>query len=226
MKLHEFTNGLYPRRITIYLAEKSLGAVERVAHTPDQTWPPESIRAISPRGTVPILEIPGEGIIRASMAILEYLEEKHPEPTMIGTTPEARAQVRELVGLADEMTTHFVVWSHKGSDMYKASGEIDLAVGGFAAKNYYRRLDQLEEMVSTIGGRFLSGDEVTIADCVLMATVQFADALYGVPMTDERPVLQRWYRDFLTRPSAVGCEYPAGALAVARGLPEQCPPSG
>ena len=224
MKLHEFSNGLYPRRVTIYLAEKGLHQVDRVSHDPTKPWPPQGFLAINPRGTVPVLELDDGRAIRSSLAILEYLEEVFPQPTMLGDEHVARAQVREMASIADELTTHFTVWSHKGSDMYVRGGHTNKDVGGFAALKYHERLDQIEEFSASIGGRFLAGDSVTIADCVLMATVQFADALYGVKLPSSTPRLSRWYSDFLARPSATGCEYPEVALKVARGLLEQCPP--
>lgn len=225
MKLHEFTNGLYPRRVTIYLVEKPINGIERVAYDPTSGWPAKELEKLNKAGTVPVLEGDNGAVIRSSIAILEYLEEKYPTPTMIGSTPEARARVRELVSVADEMTTYLTVWNHEGSPLFARSARQNKTAGAVAARAYYKKLAHLEEHATESGGPFLAGENVTIADCVTMATVQFAEALYGVPMPPSVPVLASWYSRFIKRPSAVGCVYPQQVLDVARGLPEHCPPA-
>lgn len=50
----------------------------------------------SPLGTLPVLELDDGSFLTESTAIIECLEELHPDPPMIGTTPVERAKVREL----------------------------------------------------------------------------------------------------------------------------------
>lgn len=78
MKLYELEWGLYLRRIGIYLAEKGITHVERIAFDLMQGWPPPELARLSPAGTVPILDTGDGTVIRSSIAILEYLEERFP----------------------------------------------------------------------------------------------------------------------------------------------------
>lgn len=50
---------------------------------------------LNPQGLVPTL-LDGDTVLTQSIAILEYLEEKHPEPPLLPRAPEARARVRAL----------------------------------------------------------------------------------------------------------------------------------
>ena len=55
MTLYELAWGLYPRRVGIYLAEKGIAGIERVAFDAMAGWPPPDLTRLSPMGTVPIL---------------------------------------------------------------------------------------------------------------------------------------------------------------------------
>ena len=96
MKLYGAKEAPNPRRVTIYLAEKGL-AIERVDFAPPyrETKTPDFL-AKNPAGKIPVLELDDGTCIAESAAIVEYLEELHPEPPMIGTTAVERAQVRAL----------------------------------------------------------------------------------------------------------------------------------
>ncbi len=55
----------------------------------------------NPLGRLPALELDDGSCVVESLAIIEYLEELHPEPTMIGRNPRERARVRELERICD-----------------------------------------------------------------------------------------------------------------------------
>ncbi|MCC2976670.1 hypothetical protein LK533_08275 [Sphingomonas sp. PL-96] len=98
MTLYELEWGLYPRRVGIYLAEKGITGIERIAF--------DALAAT---------------LVRSSIAILEYLEERFPSPDMLGATPEARARTRELVGVIDEAAMQFGIWCHKASPCLRSA---------------------------------------------------------------------------------------------------------
>lgn len=224
MTLYELAWGLYPRRVGIYLAEKGITGIERVAFDLMAGWPPPELARLSPFSTVPILRSEDGTLIRSSIAILEYLEERFPSPNMLGETPQARARTRELVGVIDEATIQFGIWCHKGSPAFAGRERQSRETAILAANAYYGRLRLLEKLAGETVGPFLVGAHLTIADCIAMATLQFAEALYGVPLPGGCPVLAEWYAAFGTRPSAEPVPYPTSLLAVAHGLPEVCPP--
>lgn len=225
MKLYELEWGLYPRRIGIYLAEKRITGIERIAFDALAAWPPPELSKLGPLGTVPILETQEGTLIRSSIAILEYLEERFPSPDMSGSTPEKRARTRELLSVIDEAAMQFGIWCHKASPLFEQGEQQSREAATFAADAYYRRLRILDRLAQENDGPFLSGGQPTIADCVTMATLQFAQHVYGVPLPNGCEALGQWYASFSNRPSAALPEYPGPVVRLAYGLPDLCPPT-
>lgn len=216
MKLYEFNGGLYPPRVGIYLAEKGITNIDRIAFDMFTDWPPLQMDRLGPLRTVPVLEADDGTLIRSSLAILEYLEEVYPSPNLIGTTPEERAHTRVLLNVIDEAATQFGIWCHKGSPIFASREPQHEAAAGFAAEAYYGRLRKLDLLVDESDGPFLAGEHVTMADCVAMATLQFAEGFYSIPVPQDCPNLMRWYALFSTRQSAVTPVYPQHIVETAR----------
>lgn len=84
--------------------------------------------------------------------------------------------------MIDEATSQLGIWCHKASPIFAGSEEQSLEAAGFAANAYYARLRLLDTMIQKGGGPFVAGSKVTIADCITMATLQFADEFYGAPI--------------------------------------------
>lgn len=222
MKIYNFAFGPYPQRVNIYLAEKSPPNVERVIFdAPDKKAgvPPASIKALTPTGAMPILRDEDGAIIGQSLAILEYLESKVSGPDMLGATPAAKARTREFVQVFDEALTFFGLWARHGSDLGRDAVPISLDVAAICAARYFDQLRLIEKMMSQ--SDFITGDRVTIADCVAMATLQYAADFYDVPVPDDCQRLARWCAEFRQRPSAASPRYPEDKRAIALGLMAQ-----
>lgn len=58
----------------------------------------EAFRRVNPQGFVPAL-VEGAEVLGESLAIIEYLDERHPEPALLPADPLARARVRWLAQL-------------------------------------------------------------------------------------------------------------------------------
>ncbi len=90
----------YPRssaafRVRIGLGLKDLAYERRLVHLRKEQQQSSEYRALNPQGLVPTL-VEGETAITQSLAILEYLEERYPEPPFLPTPPLERARVRAL----------------------------------------------------------------------------------------------------------------------------------
>jgi glutathione S-transferase len=216
MKLHHFSWGLYPRRVTLYLAEKAIPDVQWLEIDPLDPKTMSRVHELNPLGTVPVLETEDGLVIRQSLAILEYLEERYPEPNLLGETPAARAATRELMALIDEANTFFGIWCHKGSPIFAGREPQSAEAAAMAAEGYAKRVRQLDSLMAD--GPFLTGDKVTIADCMAMALFQFAKGFYGVALPADCSKLVGWYERFARRPSVSAPEYPPELLRLSYGL--------
>ena len=101
MKAYVFPVAPNPTKLRLYLAEKAAAGHEipveqvMVSLVDGEQNQPEHL-ARSPLGRLPVLELDDGSFLSESLAIIQYLEELHPEPPMIGREPLARARVREL----------------------------------------------------------------------------------------------------------------------------------
>lgn len=221
MKLYEIPWGVYPRRVDVYLAEKGIKSIERIAVDPTEYSATPILGKLTPAGSAPALDT-GEGtVLGSSLAILEYLEEKFPTPNMLGATPEARAMTREFTFVIDEATTHFGVWALNASPIFEGRLPQSREAAKTASNAYNRKLKLLDKMAGLMEGDFLTGDEVTIADCVTYSILQFAKDLYTVPLPDDCPHLQQHFDMFSRRESATPRPFPEEILLQGQGLPDQ-----
>lgn len=98
MKLYDAPRCPYCARVRIALAEKGV-AVETVEV--DLGDRPAWIYELNPTGRVPVLDDEGF-VLPESAVIMEYLEERHPEPPLLPAGATARARARLLVHRFDD----------------------------------------------------------------------------------------------------------------------------
>jgi glutathione S-transferase len=200
VRLHDFPLAPNPRKVRVYLAEKGIVIpLVRVDLTRGEQNAPEFL-ARNPAGGLPVLELDDGTCLRESLAIIEYLEELHPEPPMIGTTPLERARVRALERTADLGLLLGVGRLFHNTHAVLPGRTPDPAVAADARRGLERPARFLDAVLAD-GRPFVAGPRPTIADCTLFAALEFErTGRLGV----EWPAhLARWYAAFRERPSAV-----------------------
>ena len=221
MKLYNFPFGPYPQRANIYVAEKGLIDIEVILldEPGSQSWPPKQIQGLTPAGSLPILVDDDGTVVGQSLVILEYLEDKFADTDLRGPTLAARAHTRQIVVALDEAMTFFGLWARHGSHLGRGVAQTSMEVAQICSARYFRQLRLIEKMMADTP--FIAGSDVTIADCVAMATLQYAADFYEVPIPQDCPKLAQWYTGFSRRPSAVSPIYPQARRSLGAGLMQQ-----
>jgi len=86
----------YAWRVMLALAVKGVAYDSRLINASERQQKSPEYLKMNPRGKVPVLK-DGETIIAESLAILTYLEEKHPTPPLFGETPADKARIWQAV---------------------------------------------------------------------------------------------------------------------------------
>jgi maleylacetoacetate isomerase len=177
MKLYTYYRSQASFRVRIALNLKGVPREDVYLHLErgDQFAP--DYRALNPQMVVPTL-IDGETKLFQSLAILEYLDEKYPEPPLLPADIAARAWVRglALINIADTHPLAVPRIRHYLSD--------DLGLGADQVDNWIRHwtgagLAAMEGLLAEHRerGRFCHGDAPTIADIGLVTQVTPAQRL-------------------------------------------------
>ncbi len=206
MKLYSFPIAPNPTRVRLYLAEKTeAGApipIETVtvnlAHGEQNS---AAHRARNPLGALPVLELDDGRFLTESLAIIEYLEEQHPEPPLLGRDPFERANVRELERIAELRVlwpVAYIVHTTRSPLGLPAVPE----VAAFFRQRLPAPLGMLEAALAD-GRPFLAGDHVTIADCTLAAALHFGRfGEIDLDLARDHPHLAVWDTRYRERPAA------------------------
>jgi glutathione S-transferase len=176
MRLYVFPIAPNPTRVRLYLAEKrAVGAGPELSElTVDlrsgEQRKPEHL-ARNPLGRLPVLELDDGSHLTESLAIIEYLEERWPEPPLIGRTPEERARVRELERIAE-----LGVLGPIARIVHATRSPLGLPPAPELARAAQAALPEALARLDAVladGRPLLAGERPSIADCTLAAAFQF-----------------------------------------------------
>jgi maleylacetoacetate isomerase/maleylpyruvate isomerase len=169
MELFNYFRSSASYRVRIALALKGLDYEYRAVHLPKNEQLGESYAAVSASRLVPLLK-DGEHMLTQSLAIIEYLDETHPEPPLLPADPIGRARVRALaLDIACEIhplnnlrVLRYLVQSMKVSEDDK--------------NRWYRHwvetgLEVVERQLAAQPGPYCHGNAPTLADCTLVPQI-------------------------------------------------------
>ena len=196
--LYHFWLSPFSRKVRIALYEKGL-EVEMVV---EKYWDRrQDFLAMNPAGQVPVLTEPDGAVLSDSQAIVEYLEECHPEPNLMGHDPIDRAECRRLIAwfdgkfynevseflLREKLLKRFMGMGEPRSDLIRAGRE-----------NIGYHLDYISYLVER--RNYIGGETFSLADITAAAHLSCLDYLGDVPW-EQYPSAKEWYARVKSRPS-------------------------
>lgn len=202
MKLFFFPVAPNPTRVLLYLALKEAGGAEiplervRINTRKKEQSSAEHLTR-NPFGRLPVLELDDGSHVTESRVIIGYLEERFPEPNLIGATPEERAHVADAERIAELGVLYPIA-----RVVHATNSPFGLPPNAPIADYYRPRLTETLEVLEQLmddGRPFFAGDRPTIADCTMQAALQFG-RLGGIDLDPSFEKLAAWNESFRARP--------------------------
>jgi len=169
MELYNYFRSSASYRVRIALALKGLDYTYLPVHLAQSEHLSENYGALSASRLVPLLRDDGQSLTQ-SLAIIEYLDETHPQPPLLPATPVERARVRALaLDIACEI--------HPLNNLRVLRYLVrDLKVSEDDKNRWYRHwvetgLEVVERQLAAAPGTFCHGSAPTLADCCLVPQV-------------------------------------------------------
>lgn len=156
----------------------------------------------NPAGQSPCLMLDDGSYLAEITAICEYLDEKFPGDSLIGATPEQRAEARMWTRRVDLNICEPLAMGFRfaeGLPLFK-----DRIVTVPEAADGMKRIaqDRLKWLDQQMTGKqFLCGDRITLADVLLYCFLAFGNAV-GQPVNPENGNVKAWFDRMAARPSA------------------------
>ncbi|MCA6115624.1 maleylacetoacetate isomerase [Bradyrhizobium sp. WSM 1738] len=180
MKLHGYFRSSAAYRVRIAFNLKGLTAEHLPHHLRKGEQSAPDYLAINPQGLVPTLEDDAGAVLTQSLAIIEWLDETHPNPPLLPNDPLRRAKVRAFA-LAIACDIH-PVQNLKVLARLRQLGLPEEKVTEWAAWANREGLAACEALIKGEQGPFCFGDKPTMADICLVP--QLANARrFGVDVS-------------------------------------------
>jgi len=216
MKVYD-SFGPNPRALRMVLHEKGLDVprVELDLLGGENRRQPYTDR--NPGGQIPALEMDDGRIIAETVAIFEYLEEKHPEPALIGTTPEERAETRCWQRRMELRITEHLYNGFRfaeGLEIFRPRLRVLPEAADGLKATVRDNLGWLDPLLA--GKTWIVGPRFTVADVILYCALDFGRGV-GQPIDPALGNVSAWFERVAARPSAAASLHPLAATIGSAG---------
>lgn len=230
--LYSFINSICTQKVFMTLAEKGLDYEMRAVNLfQNEQYDPEYLK-LNPRGVVPTLVDDGQPVTESTL-ICEYLDETHPEPPLMPSTPLGRARMRQWSKIIDEhiftatgalsfaaqfrekmkeqteeerQARYRNVGDVQRGDRFRSTFELgaDSPYVLYAIADFEKLFSLLEPALAASGGPWIMGEDYTLADINLTPYLYRVEYLELLDLwLRDRPASQQWWERARQRPSAL-----------------------
>ena len=200
LTLHHFPLDPASRQVRLALGEKRLPFTEEAVRYWER---PAALVKLNPSGLTPVLVVAGGReplVLCESRAILDHLEEQHPEPPLLGREADERAEARRLLQWFDRKFDNEVngfLLHEKMEKRLLRMGAPDLAALRQGREALRMHLGYIEGLLQTRD--WLAGRRMSLADFAAAAHLSVIDYFGDVPWKDF-PTAKTWYMKLKSRP--------------------------
>jgi glutathione S-transferase len=201
MKLHN-SIGPNPKAVRMFVSELGMELemvdVDIMAGENRQ----EAYLKINPAGQTPALELDDGSVITEITAICEYLDDLQGSTSLIGTTPEERAETRMWtrridLAIMEPMASGFRY--AEGQDIFRGRMALIPHAADDLKAIAAERLGWLNDLME--GKDYICGSRFTMADVILFGSLEFFSGV-GQPVNAEYGNIVAWMERVQARPSA------------------------
>lgn len=179
MKVYTYDLAPNPRRLALFLKLKGLEVETQQVDMTAGEHLTDAYHQINPAGTVPALVLDDGTLLTEVIGMYNYLEQLHPNPPLMGTTPLERAQVVSWCHrLFNELMTAIAsALRNRGKSFYNRAlpGPVDVPQ---IPEMIERGLLQIRHILPELDAHFatstwVAGDNFSVADIDLLANIDF-----------------------------------------------------
>ena len=204
--LYDCATAPSPRRARIFLAEKGIAHETVQVDLRNSEQLSSAYQTINPQCTVPALRTEEGAMLADNAAIMAYLEARYPEPPLLGTTPNEKAQIASwnwrvefegLLAVAEALRNSAPAMANRA-----LPGQVDYPQIPELAQRGLARVQQFFAMLNErlAGRNFIATDCFTVADITAVVAVDFA-RIVKIKPGEHHPHLLRWRAAMAQRPS-------------------------
>ena len=207
MKFFDCKTAPSPRRVRIFIAEKSIAVETILVDLRSKEQLGVEFKTINPHCTVPVLELDDGARLTTTAGIWRYLEATYPDPPLMGETPQQRGVIADLqwhIEMNGFMAmAEFLRNSAPTMKGRALTGPHDYdQIPELADRGKLRVQRFLEEIDQVIGDKpYVAGDRFSVADIDLLVLIDFS-AWRKLSLPAGATNARRWYEAVRARPSA------------------------
>ena len=204
--LYDCSTAPSPRRARILLAEKGIAHATVQVDLRNGEQLSDAYRQVNPSCTVPALRTDEGALLTDNAAITAYLEARFPQPSLLGETPQQKAEIASwnwrvefegLLAIAEALRNSAPAMANRA-----LPGPVDYPQIPELAQ---RGLSRVQQFFVALNERladhdFIAADRFSIADITAVVAVDFARVVKLKP-GDQHPHLLRWRAAMALRPA-------------------------